>query len=118
MYYNKMIIQDILIKFWQGKITLWKSYWIVGELLNSIIVVVIFNIELKFFNNTLIFETIPFLSFNNLHLINRLLIILWTIYITIGIWRSAEKYNGRFIWSALTLTLLSYRLFILRVIFY
>ena len=54
-----MNIRKILEDFWQGKIALWKSYWIVGELINGLIIIIIFNIELKFFNNTKLFENIP-----------------------------------------------------------
>ena len=38
--------------FWHGNITLWKSYWLVGELFNALILIIILNIELKLFNNT------------------------------------------------------------------
>ena len=113
-----MNIQIKLEDFWQGKIPLWKSYWIVGELINGIIVVIIFNIELKFFNNTKLFQNIPLLSFNNLHFINKIVILVWTIFITVGIWRSAENYQGRFVWIVLALVVLSYRLFVLKEILY
>ena len=115
---TKMNIQNKLEDFWQGKIPLWKSYWIVGEIINAFIVIIIFNIELKFFNNTKLFQNIPLLSFNNLHFINKLILLAWTIFITVGIWRSAENYRGRFIWTTLALIVLSYRLFILKEIFY
>ena len=113
-----MNIQNKLEDFWRGKIPLWKSYWIVGEVINGFIVIIIFNIELKFFNNTKLFQNIPLLSFNNLHFINKLILLAWTIFITVGIWRSAENYRGRFIWTTLALIVLSYRLFILKEIFY
>ena len=113
-----MNIQNKIENFWQGKLTLWKSYWIVGELINALIVIIIFNIELRFFNNTKILENIPLLSFNDLHITNKFIILLWTIFITVGIWRSAENYQGRFIWTVLTLIVLSYRIFILKEIFY
>ena len=113
-----MNISNKLANFWQGNIALWKSYWIVGELINALIVIIIFNIELRFFNNTKILENIPLLSFNDLHITNKFIILLWTIFITVGIWRSAENYQGRFIWTVLTLIVLSYRIFILKEIFY
>ena len=113
-----MKIRKILEDFWQGKITLWKSYWIIGELINGLIVIIIFNIELKFFNNTKLFENIPLMNLNDLHIINKLIILVWSIFITVGIWRSAENYQGRFIWITLTLIILSYRLFILKEIIY
>ena len=40
--------------FWNGKIKLWKSYWIVGELLNALFILLIFNIEVRFLNNIII----------------------------------------------------------------
>ena len=119
------ILNELGLKFWQGKITLWKSYWIVGELLNAIILFIIFNIELKIFNNTNLFYYIqlqntnfPILNFKDLALITKLLIIITTIYVTVGIWRSAEKYNGKLIWIILTLIFLSYRLFTMKEIIY
>ena len=108
----------LLIKFWNGDITLWKSYWIVGELLNSLVIIIIFNIELKFYNNLLFFQKIPYMSFNNLHLTSKFLVIIWSFYITVGIWRAAEKYKGKFIWIALTLIVLSYRVYALRLLLY
>ena len=42
---------NILIKnFFEGKIQLWKSYWLVGELLNGIVLLILFNLEIYFFN--------------------------------------------------------------------
>jgi len=113
-----MYIKKTIIDFWHGNISLWKSYWIVGELINSFIIIVFYNIEIKYFNNNLIYKTIPFLNFNDFHFLNKIILLLWTTFITIGIWRSAEKYNGKFIWIALTLIILSYRIYILRIIFY
>tara|TARA_B110000116_G_C16695196_1_gene517147 strand:+ start:136 stop:471 length:336 start_codon:yes stop_codon:yes gene_type:complete len=111
-------MQNIVKKFWEGKITLWKAYWLVGELLNALIILIIFNIEIRIFNNRIIDNFLPFLSFDNFNFLNKLLIIFWTIFITIGIWRSAENYKGPFIWIALTLIFLSYRIFSLRLIFF
>ena len=111
-------MQNLLYNFWYGRIKLWKSYWILGELVNALIIILIFNIEIFYFKNSELSNYLPFLSFNNFHFINKILIITWTIFITVGIWRSAEKYQGSFIWIALTLTFLSYRIFTLRLIFF
>lgn len=105
-------------KFWNGQITLWKSYWLVGELLNGLIILAIFNIEIRIFNNDLVTNSLPFLSFNNFNFFSKLIIVCWTIFITIGIWKSAENYKGPFTWIVLTLIFLAYRLFSLRIIFY
>ena len=111
-------MQNLLYNFWYGKITLWKSYWIVGELINVLIIFLIFNIEINYFNNINIYNQLPFINFDNFHFFNKIILIIWTIYITVGIWRSAEKYKGSFIWVVLTLIFLSYRIFTLRLIFF
>ena len=111
-------MKSLLYNFWFGKITLWKSYWIVGELINVLIIFLIFNIEINYFNNINIYNQLPFINFDNFHFFNKIILIIWTIYITVGIWRSAEKYKGSFIWVVLTLIFLSYRIFTLRLIFF
>jgi len=111
-------MQNLLYNFWYGKITLWKSYWIVGELINALILLLIFNIEITYFKNINIVNQLPFLSFDNFHFLNKIILIIWTAFITVGIWRSAEKYKGNIIWIILTLIFLSYRIFTLRLIFF
>ena len=34
---------NFILDFWYGKIKLWKSYWIIGELINSLVVFLIYN---------------------------------------------------------------------------
>ena len=104
--------------FWNGKIKLWKSYWIVGELLNALFILLIFNIEVRFLNNRIIENFLPFFNFNDFSIFSKILLILWTIFITVGVWRSAENYKGNIIWIVLTLIFLSYRIFSLRIIFF
>ena len=110
-------MEKILKKFWLGKIALWKAYWLIGEILNAIVTLIIINIEIKIFNNDLIVNSLPFLNFNSFNFLSKLILIFWTIFITVGIWRSAEKYKGSLAWIILTLIFLSYRLFSLRIIF-
>ena len=113
------MINSALIKdFIEGKVKLWKSYWLVGELLNGLILLIIFNLEIYFFNNSGSVSQIPFLNFNNLTLISKIIIFLWTIFISIGIWRSAENYKGNFIWIILTFIIVAYRCYSLRLIFF
>ena len=104
--------------FWYGKVTLWKAYWLVGELLNVVVMLAIFNIEIYIFNNNHFLQLLPFINFSQFHIFSKLLILIWSIYITIGIWRSAESYKGNFIWSVLTLLVLSYRIFTMRLVFF
>ena len=128
-------MSNFVINFWYGKITLWKSYWLIGELINSLIILIILIIEIRLLNNEEVYEQLPFLNFANFSLVSKIILFLWTIFITIGVWRSAEKYqgnfifnyinntyktniNGNFLWIILTLIILSYRVFTLRQIIY
>ena len=111
-------MKDLIINFWNGKIILWKSYWIFGELLNAFLIFLILIVEIKYFNNALIANQMPFFIFNDFSLLSKFSLTIWTIYITVGIWRSAEEYKGGYIWIVLTLIFLSYRIFTLRLIFF
>ena len=112
-----MVITKLINKFWEGRIKLWKSYWLIGELLNGIVLLIIFNLEFYFLNtNNSVFQ-IPFIDFTNLSLISKIFIFIWTIFISIGIWRSAENYKGSMIWIILTFIIVAYRGYSLRLIF-
>ena len=108
-------MKKLCINFWNGNIPLWKSYWLIGELLNALVILIIVNIEIQIFQNNLI-NLIPFVDFNNFNLLRKIILIFWTTLITVGIWRAAEKYKGNIIWIILTLIFLSYRIFTLRII--
>ena len=105
-------------KFFEGKIKLWKSYWLVGELFNGIVLLIIFNLEIYFFNTNSSVSQIPFLDFTNLTFFSKFFIFIWTIFISIGIWRSAENYKGNIFWVALTFIIVAYRCYSLRLIFF
>ena len=107
----------VMNNFWLGKISLWKSYWLVGELLNALVILIIVNIEIQIFQNNLI-NLIPFINFSNFNLLSKIILICWTVFITVGIWRAAEKYKGNIIWIILTLIFLSYRIFTLRIMIF
>ena len=110
-------MKNLIINFWNGKITLWKSFWIFGELLYTLLIFLLLSIEIKYFNNVMLANLTFFFIFNDFNLLSKFSLTIWTIFITVGIWRSAEEYRGRFIWIALTLLFLSYRIFTLRLIF-
>ena len=110
-------MNEFIINFWYGKIPLWKSYWLIGELINSLVIFLIYNVEIKLLNNINLYKQLPFLDFASFSLASKVFLFLWTIFITIGIWRSAELYKGKIIWIFLTLIFLSYRIFTLRVMF-
>ena len=111
---NKQIVND----FWNGKMKLWKSYWLVGELLNGLFLLIIFNLEIYLFNTNSSVSQIPFLNFSNLTILSKIIIFSWTIFISIGIWRSAENYKGSIIWIILTFIIVAYRCYSLRLIFF
>lgn len=111
-------MKNLVKKFWYGDIVLWKAYWIVGELLNALIILIIFNIEIRIFHNNLNDNLLAFLNFSNFNIVSKFFLICWSIFISVGIWRSAEKYKGPFAWIVLTLIFLSYRLFSLRLILF
>ncbi len=112
-------MNNLLIKnFFEGKIKLWKSYWLVGELLNGVVLLIIFNLEIYFFNTNSSVSQIPFLNFSNFNIFSKFIIFFWTIFISIGIWRSAENYKGNLIWIILTFIILAYRCYSLRLIFF
>ena len=111
-------MENLIKRFWVGKISLWRSYWLIGELLNAIFILLIFNIEIYIFGNNKFTSSLPFLDFSNFSFISKLLIIVWTFFLTVGIWRSAENYKGNIIWIVATFLFLSYRIFSLRLIFF
>ena len=111
-------MEKLIIRFWRGNITLWRSYWLVGELLNALFVLVIFNFEIYIFGNNQFSSFLFFLDFNSFSFLSKLTLIIWTFFITIGIWRSAENYTGSIIWIIATFLFLSYRIFALRLIFF
>ena len=111
-------MENIISRFWRGEITLWRSYWLIGELLNALFILIIFNLEIYIFGNDQFTNFLPFLDFSNFSFISKLILVIWTVFISIGIWRSAENYNGNIIWIIATFIFISYRIFTLRLIFF
>ena len=111
-------MDKIIIRFWNGDITLWRSYWLVGELLNALFILLIFNLEIYIFGNNEFTTSLPFLDFSNFSILTKIILIFWTFFISVGIWRSAENYKGNIIWIIATFLFLSYRIFTLRLIFF
>ena len=66
---------NIINDFWNGKIKLWKSYWIVGELLNALFILLIFNIEVRLLNNRIIENFLPFFNFNDFSFFSKIILI-------------------------------------------
>ena len=90
-----MIKINLIQDFFEGKIKLWKSFWIAGELIYGFLLLVLLQLDKYIFSE--LSERSNYLSiFNlsNLSVISKLFLILITIFISIGVWRSAENYKG------------------------
>ena len=111
-------MNKLILNFYFGRVALWKSYWLVGELLNALFLLMILNIEIRLFGNSNLNNFLPLINFNDFNFLSKILYVIWTVFISIGIWRSAENYKGNIIWIILTLIFLSYRVFTLRIIFF
>ena len=111
-------MENLIRCFWKGEISLWKSYWLIGELLNALFILLIFNLEIYIFGNKQLSSFLPLLDFSNSSILSKFLIIIWTAFLTVGIWRSAENYKGNIIWIVAAFLFLSYRIFTLRLIFF
>ena len=68
-------MEKIISRFWRGEITLWRSYWLVGELLNALFILLIFNLEIYLFGNNQFTNFLPFLDFSNFSILSKLLIV-------------------------------------------
>ena len=108
---NTNIIKD----FFEGKIKLWKSFWIIGFGHQILLFYLIPVFEKVIFNNLEIYgyiqfsqETFQIPDFTRISFLTKLIVILSTIYVTIGIWRSSENYNGNLFWIVLTFIYLSF----------
>ena len=110
-----MTITNVVKDFFEGKIKLWKSFWIVGFGHQIILFYLIPVFEKIIFNNSEIYGYIQFSQdtfqipdFTRISFLTKLIVILSTIYVTIGIWRSSENYNGSFFWIIVTFIYLSF----------
>ena len=108
--------RKFLIKeFFQGKIKLWKSFWLIGIGHSFLLFYIMPIIEKTLFNKEDIYNYIKFeentLAVPNwveLSIFSRLIVIISTLFITIGVWRSAENYKGYIIWIILSFIYLSF----------
>tara|TARA_Y100001970_G_C14168321_1_gene822636 strand:+ start:154 stop:522 length:369 start_codon:yes stop_codon:yes gene_type:complete len=105
---------SILNNFWQGKYKLWKAFWLIGIFHAISLQYFIIFIEFNILGNEDIFfyfnygnNNIPILNYKNLSILSKLITVFTTIFITVGIWRSAENYRGPFFIIVITLLYLS-----------
>ena len=90
-----MIKFSLIQDFFEGKVKLWKSFWVVGEIIYGFLLLVLLQIDKYLFSD--LSERSNYLSIfnlNNLSLLSKLFLIFITLYISIGVWRAAENYKG------------------------
>ena len=109
---------NIIKYFFEGKIKLWKSFWIAGELIYGFLLLVLLQLDKYLFSE--LSERSNYLSIfnlNNLSVISKLFLILMTIFISIGVWRAAENYRGSILIILLVFIYYGYRVFTLVLLF-
>ena len=76
-------LTNLLSELWNGKITLWKTYWGL-----SLIEMITF-VSVQYLVNE---------DRNSVHALNTILYLLYSIFFLICVWRSANNYKGRRVW--------------------
>ena len=89
------IIEKYIMSFWQGKLKLWHSFWLVGGVGG-----IIFGQIMMFFEKNL-FGMNPMYPFD-FSFRSKIFVLIWVIFTTVGIWRSAENYNGAYFLKIIT----------------
>ena len=84
---KKNLIKYYFFSFWNGNITLWKTFWLGFFPLGGAYIQLV-ALMVTHFGIPVIMEI--------------LLDLLWLVYISVAFWRSASKYQGRLIWDLLT----------------
>ena len=74
---------ELLKKFFNGEVALWKSYWLIFVLLSFPVVFV-----------AIFLATVS-------GLLAALILIIWTVYVNIGVWKSSSNYQGSKVWAVL-----------------
>ena len=90
-----MLVENYIVNFWKGNLKLWHSFWLIGAIGGVIIGQIIVFIEETIFSFS---PQYPF----DFTIRGKILILIWVIFTTIGIWRSAENYTGLYFWKIST----------------
>ena len=113
-----MFMNNLIIDFYNGRIKLWKSFWIVGEFVYGGFTILILQIDKNFFTNTNESKKeISIFFLNNLSFIPKLLLVMTSIFVTIGVWRAAENYRGSILIILLVFIYYGYRISSLVLLF-
>ena len=113
-----MIKFSLIQDFFEGKVKLWKSFWIAGELIYGFLLLVLLQLDKYFFSD--LSERSNYLSIfnlNNLSFLSKLFLISITLFISIGVWRAAENYRGSILIILLVFIYYGYRVSSLVLLF-
>ena len=83
---KKFNIKEIVINLWDGEIILWKTYW--GLVLPGVIL-------------SLVVELLVPEERYAIHSFSNILCVIFSIFVLICVWRSANEYQGKKIWHFL-----------------
>ena len=83
---TKKISKNFFTKFWHGDLSLPMSYWVVGIVGGIIVGVPVLILVIA--------AGMPDVMMN-------IILFPWAIYVSVGCWRSSEKYKGPKFWSGL-----------------
>ena len=90
-----MIKSSLIQDFFEGKVKLWKSFWIAGELIYGFLLLVLLQLDKYFFSDlSERSSSLSIFNLNNLSFFSKLFLISITLFISIGVWRAAENYRG------------------------
>ena len=113
-----MIKYSLIQDFLEGKIKLWRSFWIAGELIYGFLLLVLLQLDKYLFSNLSdMSKNLSIFNLNNLSFLSKLFLILITLFISIGVWRAAENYKGSIFIILLVFVYYGYRVSSLVLLF-
>ena len=113
-----MIKYSLIQDFLEGKVKLWRSFWIAGELIYGFLLLVLLQLDKYLFSDLSdTSKNLSIFNLNNLSFLSKLFLILITLFISIGVWRAAENYKGSIFIILLVFVYYGYRVSSLVLLF-
>jgi len=113
-----MIKYSLIQDFLEGKVKLWRSFWIAGELIYGFLLLVLLQLDKYLFSDLSdMSKNLSIFNLNNLSFLSKLFLILITLFISIGVWRAAENYKGSIFIILLVFVYYGYRVSSLVLLF-
>ena len=81
---KRKVSKNFFIKFWNGDLSLPMSYWLVAVVFGIIVGLVVLMITIA--------TGMP-------EVMMSILLLPWVVYVSVGCWRSSDKYRGPKFWS-------------------